>query len=79
MLLTKKYLKKLLEGMWVSLPENREKELLEHFSELCIDDEGHVHDYTEQDIYENVRKVVQEEEHNRKMVVPDFLLKVSSR
>jgi len=75
MLLTKRYLKKLLENMRATLPEYRERELLEHFGKISIDTNGYKRDYTEQDISENVRKVIQEEELNKKAVIPEFLLK----
>ena len=56
MLLTKKYLKSYQEDMRVSIPETLEKELLKDYGHLAVDDEGHVHDYTEQDICEQLRK-----------------------
>ncbi len=56
MILTKKILRKLLENMWVSIPESLEKELLSDYGCPVIDDAGHMHEYTEQDIFEQVRK-----------------------
>jgi len=46
----------LLEGMWVSIPESLEKEFLREYGHPVIDDEGYMRDYTEQDIYEQLRK-----------------------
>jgi len=48
MLLTRKELNNILRG-W-------RKELLEQYGNLWTDDEGHLHDYTEQDICEQLRK-----------------------
>ncbi len=56
MILTKKTLRNLLENMWVSVPENLEKELLDDYGHPVMDDEGHMGEYTEQDIYEQIRK-----------------------
>ncbi len=56
MILNKKYLRVLLEGMWVSIPESLEKEFLREYGHPVIDDEGYMRDYTEQDIYEQLRK-----------------------
>ena len=56
MLLTKKTLKKILQDWRASIPAELEKELLEEYGNLVTDDEGHLHDYTEQDICEQLRK-----------------------
>ena len=56
MLLTKKDLKQIQENMRVSIPADLEKELLAQYGNLVSDDEGHVFEYTEQDIYEQLRK-----------------------
>lgn len=66
MLLTKTYLNRMLERMRVSVPEDLEKELLDQYGEYAEDDEGHLHDYTEQDIYEQVRKIIYEYESSKK-------------
>lgn len=60
MILTKEDLKKLQESMRISIPCNLEKELLKEYGHPVIDDEGHVFEYTEQDIYEQIRKIVQD-------------------
>jgi len=39
-------------------PAELKKELLEEFGNPCIDDKGHLHDYTEQDICERLRKIL---------------------
>jgi len=60
MILTKNYLKKFQESMRISLPDNVEKNLLKEYSQPVVDDDGHIFEYTEQDIYEQIRKVVQD-------------------
>ena len=57
MLLTKKQLKTILENWRVSIPTNLEKEL-EQYGNLATDEEGHIHEYTEQDICEQLRKTL---------------------
>lgn len=44
--------------MWVSIPASLERELLEDYRHPVVDDEGHVREYTEQDIYQQVRKML---------------------
>jgi hypothetical protein len=56
MLLLKKELKEMLQGWRVSIRAEPEKELLEEYGNLVTDDEGHVFEYTEQDISEQLRK-----------------------
>jgi len=56
MLLRKKDLEEFLENMRVSIPITLEKELLDQYGHYEADDEGHVFEYTEQDIYEQLRK-----------------------
>lgn len=61
MLLTRKRLKNLLENLRVSIPSIREKQLLEEYGKDFIDEQGYHHDFTEQDIYEQIRKLVVDE------------------
>ena len=56
MLLTKKELRTVLENLRVKIPAELETELLHEYGDLVTDDEGHVFEYTEQDIYEQLRK-----------------------
>ncbi len=56
MLLTKKKLNTILENWRISIPAEVKKELLEQYGNLATDDEGHVYEYTEQDITEQLRK-----------------------
>ena len=57
MLLTKKELNNILRGwrIW-DIPAELKEELLEQYGNPVIDDEGHLRDYTEQDICEQLRK-----------------------
>jgi hypothetical protein len=59
MLLTRRILNEILRGwrIWY-IPAELKKELLEEFGNPCIDDEGHLRDYTEQDICEQLRKIL---------------------
>lgn len=56
MLLTRKELTTILENLRVRVPAEVAKELLDEYSHPVTDDEGHVREYTEQDIYEQIRK-----------------------
>ncbi len=58
MILTKRYLEEFLEGMWISIPESLKKELLREYGHPVMDEEGHMREYTEQDIYEQLRKKI---------------------
>ena len=60
MLLTKKYLKEYQESMRIYIPDNIAKELLDTYGTYVIDDDGHMHDYTEQDISEQLRKILRD-------------------
>jgi hypothetical protein len=65
MLLTKKRLSTILENLRVTVPAKLEKELLDQYGNLATDDEGHIFEYTEQDIYEQLRKKLLPYEKNR--------------
>ena len=60
MLLTKKDLKKYQENMRVYIPKELEKELLNIYGTLESDEEGNFYEFTEQDIYEQLRKIIRE-------------------
>lgn len=57
MILTKKALTIILGKMRISIHTDLEKELLDQYGDHATD-EGHVFEYTEQDIYEQLRKKV---------------------
>ena len=60
MLLTKKDLKEYQENMGVYIPEELEKELLNIYGTLEPDEDGRFYEFTEQDIYEQLRKIIQD-------------------
>jgi len=72
MLLTRRTLNQILRNwrIWYILPELK-KELLEEFGNPCIDDEGHLHNYTEQDICEHLRRILRpyESHHYQEPVI----------
>ena len=57
MLLTRKELNNILRGwrIW-DIPAELKEELLEQYGNPVTDDDGHLRDYTEQDICEQLRK-----------------------
>ena len=63
---------KLLAGMRVSVPIEVEKELLRQHTGHIIDDEGHEIQYTEQDVYEQLRKKLSRYEE-KAVTAPEFL------
>ena len=65
MLLTKKGIKTILENLMVRVPAELEKELLDEYGSLVTDGEGHVFEYTEQDICEQLRKRLRPDERNQ--------------
>ena len=65
MLLTKKKLRIILENLRVQIPAELEKEILDEYGNLAADDVGHAFEYTEQDIYEQLRKKLRPYEKNR--------------
>ena len=65
MLLTKKTLNKILQDWRVSIPSELGNELLHEYGNFAIDDEGHVFEYTEQDIYEQLREKLRPYENHQ--------------
>ena len=59
MLLTKKYLEEYQNNARKTIPDTVAEELLNKLGQPPIDEEGHVREYSEQDIYEQVRKAFQ--------------------
>jgi hypothetical protein len=61
MIVTKKYIKELREKSFMKISEETEKIILEKLGEEPEpDEEGCRHTYTEQDIWEQVRKIIQD-------------------
>ena len=65
MLLTKQKLTAILENLRVSIPADVEKELLQEYGNLAVTEDGRVIEYSEQDIYEQLRKKLRPYEKNR--------------
>lgn len=60
MILTKKELKEIQKYMGVAISAELVQELLNKYGHPICDDEGHVFEFTEQDIFEQVKKILQE-------------------
>ena len=56
MLLTEKKLTQMLQDWRISVPIRLKKELLDHYGNVVVDDNGQTREYTEQDTYEQLRK-----------------------
>ena len=61
MIITKKYIQDLREKSFMKISPEAEKRLLEQLGqEPGEDEEGHSYSYTEQDIWEQARKIIQD-------------------
>jgi len=59
MVVTKKYINDLRKKSFLIISEDMEKLILEKFGKKTdIDEEGNYHEYTEQDIWEHIRKMI---------------------
>jgi len=58
MLLTKKELRRYLQGQRLIVPKSVEQDILLEYGQPWFDDEGHLHEYTEQDLAEQLRKII---------------------
>jgi len=59
MIVTKKYIRDLREKSFFEISQETEKRILEQFGkEPEPDENGHKHTYTEQDIWEQIRKMI---------------------
>ena len=62
MIVTKKYINDLREKSLLHIPQKTEKQILEKFSnDIEIDNDGYLHQYTEQDVWEQIRKMIKEQ------------------
>lgn len=60
MISIKKYIKNLKEKSFVRISAKAEAIILERFSEMyAFDDEGRLHEYSDQDIWEQCRKIIE--------------------
>ena len=69
MLLTKNELEEYLKSRSIVIPDSLKSELLEEYGNPITDDDGHVFEYSEQDISEQVRKKIEKykEEESKKV------------
>jgi hypothetical protein len=58
MLLTRKMLNKILRNHRTQIPAELKNQLLEDYGNLVEDEEGHFFEYSEQDICEQLRKIL---------------------
>ncbi|HZK85260.1 MAG TPA: hypothetical protein VFC58_11390 [Desulfosporosinus sp.] len=59
MIVTKEYIQSLRENSFLQISEEIEKRILEKLGkEPGPDDEGHIQTYTEQDLWEQIRKMI---------------------
>jgi hypothetical protein len=58
MLLTKQKLNTILENLRISIPDELQEELLERYGNMAVTDDGRVIEYSEQDIAEQLRKIL---------------------
>lgn len=59
MIATKKYIRNLRERSFMDISEETEKRILEKLGkEPGPDEDGHKHTYTEQDLWEQIRKMI---------------------
>ena len=59
MLLTRKRLNTLLRNHKVKIPAELKNDLLKNYGNLIEDEKGHFFEYSEQDICEQLRKIIQ--------------------
>ncbi|WP_028308153.1 hypothetical protein [Desulfitibacter alkalitolerans] len=60
MFLTKKLLREYQENMRAYIPEKLAQELLDTYGSYAVDNEGREVEYTEQDVYEQLRKRIRD-------------------
>jgi hypothetical protein len=59
MIATKKYIRDLRERSFLNISKETEKRILEKLGEEPgLDDDGHMHTYTEQDLWGQIRKMI---------------------
>lgn len=63
MVVNKKYIQRLREKTFIDISKANEKLILTRFrNESGIDINGFFHHYTEQDLWEQIRKIIQDQE-----------------
>ena len=73
MLLTKKILNDLLQSWRIQIPAKLEKDLLQEYGHTVTTEDRRILEYSEQDICEQLRKIVRPFENDNKEV-KDFTL-----
>ena len=68
MMLTKQKLNNVLRNHRVQVPSELKKELLEQYGNTVITEDGRIIEYSEQDICEQLRKIVRSHENDNKGV-----------
>ena len=68
MLPTRKMLNTILRNHRVQIPAELKKELLEQYGNLVVTEDGRVTEYSEQDICEQLRKIVRPYENENREV-----------
>lgn len=68
MLLSKQKLNKVLRNRRVQVPSELKKELLEQYGNTVITEDGRIIEYSEQDVCEQLRKIVRSHENAAKEV-----------
>jgi hypothetical protein len=68
MLLSKQKLNKVLRNRRVQVPSELKKELLEQYGNTAITEDGRIIEYSEQDVCEQLRKIVRSHENAAKEV-----------
>ncbi|MBU3191846.1 hypothetical protein K9O30_21045 [Clostridium bowmanii] len=59
MIVTKKYIQNLREKSFLTIPKDAEEVIIEKFGkEPEPDENGHIYEYTEQDIYEQIMNMI---------------------
>ena len=62
MVVNKKYIQRLREKSFIDITQANEKLILERFvNQPVMDIDGFYHHYTEQDIWEQIRKIIQDQ------------------
>jgi hypothetical protein len=58
MRLTQRELNRILRNLRVSIPADVKRALLDTYGSSAVDDDGHIREYTEQDICEQLSKIL---------------------
>jgi len=58
MRLTKKELHKITDSLRITISPDTEEELLAIYGDYAVDDKGQIFEYTDQDIYEQLRRIL---------------------